>query len=93
MYISSLDWDDYRVQHVAMHGVKPDEVWEVCEDPVHLAHREGRNRYRLYGQTNEGRYLFVVLEYVEGTVFKPITARNMTDAEKRNYRRLRKWPD
>lgn len=52
--------------------------------------REGRNRYRLYGQTAEGRYLFVVLEHVAGTVYKPITAREKTQAERQNYRRLRK---
>jgi uncharacterized DUF497 family protein len=57
---------------------------------LHLAHREGRKRYRLYGQTAEGRYLFVVLEHVRGTVYKPITARDMTPNEKRNYRRLRR---
>jgi uncharacterized protein len=90
MFISRLEWDDYRVEHVAQHGVEPHEVWEVCEDALHLAHREGRNRYRVYGQTEEGRYLFVVLMQVEGSVFKPITARDMTDGEKRNYRRLRK---
>jgi len=30
------------------------------------------------------------LEHIESTVYKPITARDMTDTEKRNYRRLRK---
>jgi hypothetical protein len=38
----------------------------------------------------DGRYLFVVLERVEASLFRPITARDMTDAEKRNFRRLRK---
>lgn len=90
MRISSLDWDDYRIEHIAEHNVTCDEVWEVCEDPWHLARREGRNRYRVYGQTAAGRYLFIVLEAIEGTVFKPITAREMTDAEKRKFRRLRK---
>lgn len=90
MYIERLDWDNYRVEHIAQHNVEPDEVWEVCEDSLHLAHREGRNRYRLYGQTAEGRYLFVVLEHIKGRVYKPITAREMTPGEKRNYRRLRK---
>lgn len=55
MYISRLDWDDYRIEHIAQHNVEPDEVWEVCEDPLHLARREGHNRYRVYGQTADGR--------------------------------------
>ena len=54
------------------------------------ARRQGRNRYRVYGQTADGRYLFVVLEHVKGTVYTTITARDMTDHEKRNFRRLRK---
>jgi len=90
MRISKLDWDDYRIDHVAEHDVEPEEVWEVCEDASHWAHRQGRNRYRLYGQTADGRYLFVVLEHVEGTIFKPITARDMNNGEKQNFRRLRK---
>lgn len=90
MFISDLLWDDYRVEHVSQHAVEPEEVWEVCQDPVHLAHREGQNRYRLYGQTTDGRYLFVVLERLTGTAFRPITARDMTEGEKRNFRRLRR---
>ena len=76
MYVSRLEWDDYRVEHIARHTVEPYEVWEVCEDPLHLARRHGNNRYLVYGQTADGRYLFVVLEYIQGTVYKPITARN-----------------
>lgn len=90
MYISRLDWDDYRIDHVARHDMTPDEVWEVCGDPFHVARRQGLNRYLVYGQTTAGRLVFVVLEYISGTVYKPITARDMTPREKRNFRRLRK---
>jgi len=55
-----------------------------------LARRQGGNRYLVYGQTAEGRYLFIVLEQIKGIVYKPITAREMTDREKRNFRRLQK---
>ncbi len=88
MLINDLLWDDYRVEHISRHAVDPEEVWEVCQDPLHLAHREGQNRYRLYGQTAGGRYLFVVLERLTGAEFRPITARDMTEGEKRNFRRL-----
>ena len=90
MRIEPLQWDDYRVEHIAQHNVEPDEVWEVCRDPLHLAHREGDNRYRVYGQTEAGRFLFIVLERAGGAAYKPITARGMTDGEKSAYRRLRK---
>ena len=88
MHIGDLRWDGYRVEHIAEHDVTPDEVWGVCRDPFHLAHREGQKRYRLYGLTADGRYLFVVLEQVRGATYRPITARDMTDSEKRIYRRM-----
>ena len=90
MYITELDWDDYRIEHIAQHGVEPDEVWDACEDLFHLARRQGHNRYLLYGQTGDGRYVFAVLEHVEGSVYKPITARDMTDREQKRFRRLTK---
>ncbi len=90
MYISRLEWDEYRIDHIALHGVEPDEVWEVCADRFLLGRQQGANRYRLYGQSESGRYLFVVIESRYGTVYKPITARDMTEAEKRAFRRLRR---
>jgi len=90
MRIRNLEWDEYRIEHIARHDVEPLEVWEVCQDPLHIAHREGRQRFRLYGQTAQGRYLFVVLEKLKGTVYKPITARDMTMGERRGFRRLRR---
>ncbi len=90
MRIAELTWDEYRVDHIALHGVEPEEVWEVCTDPFHMARRQGRTRYRLYGQTMAGRHLFVVLEHRSATVFKPITARDMTAGEKKNFRKYRR---
>lgn len=88
MRINELQWDDYRIDHIARHQVEPEEVWEICEDPLHLARRQGRDRYRLYGQTVEGRHLFVVLEQAAEGIYKPITAREMTPGEKKNFRKL-----
>lgn len=88
--IEALEWDPKRVEHIAVHQVEPEEVWEVCLDRKHLARRVGKNRYCLYGQTQSGRYLFVVLRKVREGIFKPITAREMTEREKRSYKRRRK---
>lgn len=40
-----------------------------------------RKLLSLIGRPANGRYLFVVLEHFKGTVYKPITARDMTDRE------------
>ena len=92
MRIDWLIWDDWNVAHIAEHGVTPEEVEEVCEASRHIARRAamtdyGQTRYRLYGQTYEGRYLFVVLDKIEAGSFYVVTARDMTERERRNYRR------
>ena len=45
--------------------------------------------YYILGQTNAGRYLFcVVIQFPDGRGY-PVTARAMTDREKRRYRQRR----
>jgi hypothetical protein len=55
---------------------------------VQRAISQGENPvYYSLGQTNEGRYLFaVVIQFPDGKGY-PVTARPMTDKEKRRYRR------
>ena len=70
----------------------PQEVEEICYPGYHIARRAtntayGQTRYRLYGQTQDGRYLFVVLDRASGRAFYPVTARDMTARERKRYRR------
>ncbi len=80
-----LLWGDWNVEHIARHHVTPGEVEEVCLG-LHLAIRvKGPRRWALYGQTDAGRYLMVVMARREAGQSYPITARDMTDAERRRY--------
>lgn len=85
MKIGSLEWDDKNVEHIGKRAT-PAEVEAVCFEP-HIAVAGKNDRYNLYGQTDDGRYLRVVLECLGGTRFRPITAFNMNENEKRKYRR------
>ena len=89
MKIHELAWPDDQIDHIARHGVTPEEVEEVCfgHSLVQRAKSEGDNPvYYLLGQTDSGRYLFcVVIRFPDGKGF-PITARPMTDNEKRRFR-------
>jgi len=91
MQIREFVWPDDRIEHIAVHGVTPEEVEEVCfgRALVLRAKSEGENPvYYVLGQTNAGRYLFcVVINFPDGKGF-PVTARPMTDKEKHRYR---KW--
>ncbi len=93
MKIYELIWPQNRIDHIALHGVTPQEVEEVCFDsPLILrAKSEGENPvYYVLGQTDAGRYLFcVVISFPDGNGY-PVTAREMTQKEKQRYNKWRK---
>ncbi len=90
MTIHELIWPEERVEHIARHGVTPEEVEEVCfgQPLVLRAKSEGDNPvYYALGQTESGGYLFcVVIQFPDGKGY-PVTARPMTDKEKQRFRR------
>ncbi len=83
------------MEHIARHDVTPDEVEEALADRRRLIVKAGlaeRNPdevvYRVYGRTRAGRYLFVpLLLYEGGEEALPLTARDMTEKERRRYGR------
>lgn len=86
MKIGELNWDDNNIEHIARHGVTPQEVEDVCFG-FHIYVREGRQRYVISGQSASGRYLNVVVEQVGKGVFRPITAFEMSENYKRRYKK------
>jgi uncharacterized DUF497 family protein len=93
MKIDAFIWPEERVEHIARHGVTPEEVEEVCfgKSLVRRGKSEGENPvYYVLGQTEAGRTLFcVAIRFPDGNGY-PVTAREMTAKEKRRYR---KWKD
>ena len=91
MRIDKILWPEDRVEHISRHGVTPEEVEEACfgESLVFRAKSEGQNPvYYILGQSEAGRYLFcVMIRFPDGNGY-PVTARPMTEKEKRRYR---KW--
>ena len=80
------------MDHIARHAVTPDELEEVCFGTSLLlrANSEGPHpAYYEHGQTAAGRYLFcMVIAFPDANGY-PVTARTMTDAEKRRYQSWR----
>ena len=89
MKIYEVVWPIERVDHIARHGITPEEVEEVCFGRAFIrrAKSQGENPiYYILGQTEAGRYLFcVVIQLPDGKGY-PVTARPMTDKEKRRYK-------
>ena len=86
MRIQDLLWDDENIEHIAAHRVEMDEVEDVCFGR-NLIQRVGEGKHIILGRTEEGRYLFVVLAQKEPGLFRVITARDMTQAERRQFSR------
>lgn len=92
MRIREILWPRDRVEHVAKHGVRPEEVNEICfgDALIQRAKSYGENPvYYILGQTDAGRYLFViVIQFPDGNGY-PVTARPMTDKERRRFKQWR----
>ena len=84
--VAAIDWTDASIEHIARHGVDPDEVDEVVFGPRY-ATRSRNNTYRLVGRTLAGRYLTVILAPRGGGLFYVVTARDANPGERRAFLR------
>ena len=88
MKIERISWDQETVDHICNHSVSPEEVEEVLfndvDSPIIMRGKEGK--YLAYGKTQGGRLLLIVWasKYKKTKI---ITARDMTQKEKRFYKR------
>lgn len=87
MRIEHIVWDSGSISHIARHGVGPDEVEEACFGGGRVILKTRFNRYILLGQADSGRYLTIVFAYLENKAIKIITARAMSEAERKYYKR------
>lgn len=87
MKIGEIVWDAETVSHIARHGVEPDEVEEVCFDGRPHILKTRLERYVALGQTGAGRYLTIVFEYLGREKAKIVTARAMSEAERKIFKR------
>jgi uncharacterized protein len=85
-----FDWDDANEEHIAEHGITPEEAEEAMSDrrrqsqPAYSTPTE-RRRGTL-GATEDGRVLVVIYTYRRGAI-RVVTARDANAAERRRYRR------
>ena len=69
--------------HTVRHNIRRKEVLEVL-NTLNFIQRK-KNRFLIYGKTNSGRILTIVLETKEGGIYYLITARESTKSEKSLY--------
>jgi uncharacterized DUF497 family protein len=93
MQLHEVIWKDWFIDKIeSKHGVGMDEVEEVLFGKLHVrraqkGHVKGEDLYAACGQTEAGRYLIVFFIRKEQTAALPLSARDMTDSERRYYER------
>ncbi len=88
--VREICWTEKSEDHIADHAVTPHEVEQVVNTRPRLVLRGRDATEYLFGTTDGGRHLLVVLsEALDGRSYV-VTAREMTDAERQAFRRKRK---
>lgn len=86
LHIESLEIDDHILDKIeSKHGVTSEELEEACQSDERHVRRSREGLYKFFSQTTAGRYTLVVLVNLGGGRWKVVTAREMTDSEKRLY--------
>jgi uncharacterized DUF497 family protein len=81
-----FDWDEYNLDHIARHGVEPDEAEDAVLDAGRVTFPARRGRVGYIGMTGAGRVLVVILDR-KGDLWRVVTARDASPNEKKSYRR------
>jgi uncharacterized DUF497 family protein len=93
----AAEWDDDNLEHIALHGIDPEEVEEVVFEDCYPSwivrnrwRRRAEPRLMVFGQTCASRYLVVVIAvYRDRRVWRAITAWPMEPQTRRRYLRWR----
>lgn len=95
MQIVGFEWDAGNWPKCAKHGASREEIEDVLSgSPFVRADAAGttESRFDAVGQTEAGRFMFIVFTIkagAEGLLIRPISARFMHDKEVRRYDQTR----
>ena len=63
-----------NVEHVAQHGLTPEDIEEVIFNPVDRDTSRSSDLPIMFGFTPDGRYIMVVFEQIDEMTIYPVTA-------------------
>ena len=87
LYIESLEIDDHILDKIeSKHGISFNEIEEACLSDKRHIRKSKEGLYKLFNQTDAGRYILVVLLNLGDDNWKVVTAREMTDSERKLYK-------
>lgn len=89
--LEGFEWDKGNLEHIKKHNVFKEECEEaflnkqpeVTEDETHSQIEE---RYRVFGQTDRGRMLFMIIT-IRNNKIRVISARDQNKKERREFKK------
>jgi len=67
-------WTDEAVEHLAEHGLSPEDFEAVVNRPERRGESRSTGRPCCWGETPDGRYVICVYEYLDELTIIPSTA-------------------
>jgi hypothetical protein len=67
-------WTDEIIDHLAEHGVTPDDFESIVNFPALRGASRSSNRPCCWGETSDGRFLICVYEMLDDLTVLPVTA-------------------
>ena len=84
--IESLEIDDHILEKIeSRHRISFGEVEEACLSDRRHIRKSRESLYKVFSQTDTGRYILVVLTNLGGGNWKIVTSREMTNSERKLY--------
>ena len=68
------DEPDGNIQHIAEHGLTPEDIEEVMFNPIDRDVSHSSGLPIVFGFTPDGRYILVVYEQIDEVTIYPVTA-------------------
>ncbi|MDP2919811.1 MAG: BrnT family toxin [Dehalococcoidia bacterium] len=91
VFIEALEIDDNTLEKIeTKHDITFQEVEEACFSEERHVRKSREGLYKVFSQTQAGRFVLVVLVNRGAGVWKVVTARHMTDSERRLYAKERR---
>jgi hypothetical protein len=67
-------WTDEIVEHLAEHGISPDDFEQLVCDPLTKGLSRSSGLPAVWGYTADGRYIIAVYEEIDEITILPVTA-------------------
>lgn len=72
-------WTDENLDHIADHGVAPEEFEQIVKSPQDVDTSNSCGEPCAFGYTHDGRYLICIYEHLDALTVLPITAYEIDD--------------